>query len=77
MTKKTTDAAAAEATKLFEAEKTAAERRIAELEYEKLVRDCAVRGGVLPQGTRFSAESPRLESRARGPPALAPCRASP
>jgi hypothetical protein len=49
MTKMTTDAAAAEAANRVAAERTAAERRIAELEYEKLVRDCAVRGGVLPQ----------------------------
>jgi hypothetical protein len=31
------------------AERAAAEQRIAELEYEKLVRDVAVRGGVLPK----------------------------
>jgi hypothetical protein len=35
------------------ADRAAAEQRLAELEYEKLVRDVAVRGGVLPRAVDF------------------------
>lgn len=37
----------------IKAETAAAEQRLAELEYEKLVRDVAVRGGVLPQAVHW------------------------
>lgn len=41
------------------AEREAAERRIAELEFERVVRDTAIYGGVLPRAVNFIIEDAR------------------